>query len=187
MQCYEWPDWPRSNFGSILRANSIHSSPSEGVCLSQIQNYQDCPPYGPNTADYLWDGIYTAECSAEVDAANIFTDSEYESNGHHTASPWADFEDLSNVAGASYEANHSQDDIYGMPNCGSEVLQNNVSDINELMSLLKQYMEELRSLHGYMQEVPVIHKELQMTKERCESIGRGLRRFSMDLLKFKGV
>jgi hypothetical protein len=62
-----------------------------------------------------------------------------------------------------------------------------LGEIKELKGLLKQYIEEMHSLHEYMREVPAMHKELQMTKERCERIGQGLHKFSIDVLKYKEV
>jgi prefoldin subunit 5 len=66
-------------------------------------------------------------------------------------------------------------------------LQGNIEEIKELKALIKQYMEEMQAMREYMREVPAMRQELQMTKERCERIGQGLHKFSMDLLKFKGV
>jgi hypothetical protein len=109
------------------------------------------------------------------------------SEDYNLISPWWNFDDLSNASSKRCSTSHAQDGVPSVPECRVDGLQDNIEEIRELKALIKQYMEEMQAMREYMREVPAMRQELQMTKERCERIGQGLHKFSMDLLKFKGL
>ena len=140
------------------------------------------------TTGYSSDELYASEYCNPAHIANVLPDPGYISNGYYNPSSLqSDFYALGNMLDKCHCPNYPQNGFYSVPNYGADELINCLGEIKELKGFIKQYTEEMHSMHEYMREVPAMHKELQMTKERCERIGQGLHKFSMDLLKYKGV